>query len=130
MKAKKILDSDIDELKIARLPTRPTASVGMGGLGYTSSEMKAAFDRLPLYLVTRYNELIESIEIEGDGSVAESIKTGIDADHTLETLFRDIENGNLATYLICNESTLAREIFEIKSRLSEIEAVLNINKTV
>ena len=48
MYTSKILDSEISGLKVASLPTRPTAPQSFGGKGFTAAEMKAAFDKLPL----------------------------------------------------------------------------------
>ena len=61
MNTTKILDSEINDFKIASLPSRPTAPTAFGGKGYTSSEMKAAFDRLPLFIIERLNELIDDV---------------------------------------------------------------------
>ena len=51
MKSKKITDGDINDKKVASLPTRPTAPAAFGGKGYTATELKEAFDSLPLFLV-------------------------------------------------------------------------------
>ena len=50
-----ITQSELSRLKVAALPARPNASGAFGGLGYTSAELRAAFDRLPELLVSRYN---------------------------------------------------------------------------
>ena len=70
MTAKKILEGEIENLKISSLPTRPTAPIAFGGKGYTTKEMKEAFDRLPLLVIERYNSLLNDIS---DGSLAEEI---------------------------------------------------------
>ena len=62
MNTKKILDSEIESLSVASLPTRPTAPTAFGGSGYTASEMKAAFDMLPLRIIEGFNSLITEIE--------------------------------------------------------------------
>ena len=61
MKATKITDGDIADKKISALPTRPTAKKEFGGGGYTASELKEAFDALPLYIIERFNEQIDDI---------------------------------------------------------------------
>ena len=61
MKSKKITDTDIKDLKVASLPSRPTAPAANGGAGYTANQMKAAFDRLPLFIIERLNELIDDV---------------------------------------------------------------------
>jgi hypothetical protein len=99
MNATRITDSEIAEAAVSSLPTRPTSPTAFGGKGYTSAEMKAAFDRLPLLLAKRYNSLLEDVESLGEGSLAESIPTGISEGHTLTDLFSDVKNGNLASYL-------------------------------
>jgi hypothetical protein len=70
MNTKKITESEIEELKISSLPTRPTAPTAFGGKGYSATEMKEAFDRLPLYVAERLNSLIDDIE---SGSLADLI---------------------------------------------------------
>lgn len=62
MKTQKISDSEIESLKIASLPTRPTAPTAFGGKGYTAIEMKQAFDKLPLRIIREFNSLISEIE--------------------------------------------------------------------
>ena len=62
MNTKKILDSEIEALSVASLPTRPTAPTAFGGSGYTATEMKAAFDRLPLRIIEGFNSLLSEIE--------------------------------------------------------------------
>lgn len=115
MNTTKILESEISDLKVASLPTRPTAPTAFGGKGYTSSEMKAAFDRLPLYIIERFNTLLEDIASSGDGSLSAEIPTGILDGHTLKALFDDITAGVFADYLSLGEETLA----EMKVRLAE-----------
>ena len=50
MKTTKILDSEIANLKISSLPSRPTAPTAFGGNGYSAKEMKEFFDKLPLFI--------------------------------------------------------------------------------
>ena len=116
MKATKILDEEISDLKVASLPTRPTESRGFGG-GYSPAEVKAAFDKLPLFIVERFNALIDDIMALGEGSLADSIQTGIDDDHTLRDMFRDIENGRFSTYLMFGGESLASQLVRIKETL-------------
>lgn len=70
MNTKKITDSEIESLKVASLPTRPTAPTAFGGKGYTATEMKAAFDKLPLRIIEGFNSLIEEIN---SGALAEAL---------------------------------------------------------
>ncbi|MBR2965073.1 MAG: hypothetical protein IKC34_00830 [Clostridia bacterium] len=106
MNATKITDGELNEAKVASLPTRPTSPASYGGRGYTAAEMKEAFDRLPMLLAERYNLLLDDISALGDGSLANSVPTGLFEEHTLSDLFGDIESGNLASYLKVGDKTL------------------------
>ena len=99
MKVNKITEGEIATLKVSSLPSRPTAPGSFGGLGYTAGQMKAAFDRLPLYIIERLNDLIEAITKTGDDSLAAAVPTGIKEGHTLRDLIEDISSGNCAAYL-------------------------------
>ncbi len=126
MKSKKIADSDIADFKIASLPTRPSTPATFGGKGYTSAEVKAAFDRLPLYIIEKYNELIGDILGEDGESVADGITTGIAELHTLKNLFEDILSGAFSGYLSVCGKTLAESITEINEKLAAVSARLGI----
>ncbi len=56
-----ITEEELEPLKVASLPTRPTAPEYFGGLGYSAKNMKEAFDRLPLFLAEVLNSLIEDV---------------------------------------------------------------------
>ena len=103
MKATKITMSEAEPLLIASLPTRPTAPGAFGGKGYTATEMKAAFDKLPLLIIERFNALIESIE---DGGVCEEMPTGIDGAPTLKELINSFSDGALASVIAYRDTTL------------------------
>ena len=62
MNARKILNDEISALKVSSLPNRPSAPVSFGGKGYTAEQIKAAFDKLPLFIIEMFNMLIEDIE--------------------------------------------------------------------
>ena len=67
MNTEKITDSEIEQLKVASLPSRPTAPPSFGGRGYTAKEMKEAFDKLPLFIIARLNSLIDDVyRLEGE----------------------------------------------------------------
>ena len=119
MKTTKIKEEEIKDLKIASLPTRPTADTGFGGKGYSASDMKAAFDKLPLFIIERFNSLFE--DIFEDGGIAENIPTGIDAEHTLKALVSDITSGLFATYLTVGGITLLEKLSQIDRRLEALE---------
>jgi hypothetical protein len=129
MKAKKILNSDIEHILISSLPSHPTAPRAFGGRGYSASEMKEAFDKLPLYIVEEYNKLLSDVKDFGENSLASAIPTGIKDGHSLHDLFEDVKSGELAAYfgilgksLLSHLITLYAEIDEIKSKISMAEA--------
>lgn len=121
MKATKILESEIKEIKISSLPTRPTAPASAGGRGYSSEQMKAAFDLLPLFIIERFNLLIEDIGRVGKDSLAAEIKTGISECQSLNDLFLDIQNGNMLSYLNAGDCSLAMLLADIQERLTRLE---------
>lgn len=130
MKAKKILNSDIEHLLISSLPSHPTAPRAFGGKGYGASEMKEAFDKLPLYLVEEHNRLISDIKNFGEDSLASAIPTGIKDGHSLYNLFEDVRSGELAAYfgilgksLLSHLITIYAEIDELKRKIAAEEAV-------
>ena len=121
MKATKILNSEISDLKIASLPSKPTAPMALGGKGYSAKEMKEAFDRLPMFIIGRYNDLMDDISDTGPDSLAASIKTGIKNDHTLRSLFSDITTGELATYFNIFGESLVSHLIGIKSDIAYVK---------
>ena len=121
MKSKIITEEEISPLKISSLPTRPTAPSSFGGRGYTSAEMKAAFDRLPLFIIERFNALIADIEAVGEGSLASSIMTGFAEGHSLCDLFSEIKSGEILSTIPTGGGSLASELAVIKERLSRLE---------
>ena len=120
MNTKKILETDIQSLKIASLPVRPTASRELGGRGYSPRQMREAFDKLPLYIIAAFNSLLDDIRSEGEGSLSAEIPTGIRPGHTLSDLFSDLTNGNLAAYLQIDGKTLAEHLAEIRLALQSL----------
>ena len=128
MKAKKIYNSDIDSILISSLPSRPTAPSAQGGAGFSARNMKEAFDKLPLFIIERYNRLIDDVKSIGEDSLAGAMPTGIKEEHTLNALFEDIASGELATYFsICGKSLFSHivslwfEIDALKEQLCRIE---------
>lgn len=117
----KILKEDIEALKVASLPTRPTAPSSFGGRGYSAAEMKAAFDKLPLFIVEKFNLLIDAINGCGSESVTESIPTGIYDGHTLSQLLRDVKNGSFAAYLDVYGKSLVERIEELRGEVNKLK---------
>ena len=54
MQSKFITESEVAALKVASLPTRPTAKEAFGGKGFSAEEMKAAFDRFPEFILSTW----------------------------------------------------------------------------
>ena len=124
MISQKIKDEDVRQLKVSSLPTRPTTASSLGGKGYTSRDMKEAFDRLPLHIIEHYNTLIDDICAEPDSSVSAQIKTGIKDSHTLSALFADIVSGAFAGYMTVFGESLADYLGRIREELDAIKSAL------
>ena len=121
MKATKILNSDIEPLKVSSLPTRPTAPISIGGMGYSAREMKEAFDKLPLFIIERFNDLIDDVTSSGGDSFSASISTGLKADHTLNDMFTDISSGEFGAYFKIFGESLTSHLISIKAEISSIK---------
>ncbi len=125
MNATKITENDVSHLLISSLPTRPTAPTTYGGLGYTTAQMKAAFDALPLYIIERFNALLDDICAEGEGSVAAQIRTGLRDGHSLLDMFADVTDGSFASYLDVGGESLLSALLSISERLDALEGKTN-----
>jgi hypothetical protein len=126
MKSRKITEGDVADKKVASLPTRPTAPTAFGGKGYTPTELKEAFDKLALYVIERYNELIDDILGAPGESISDGIKTGISSSHTLSDLFADIKNGSFIGYAKAPSGTLAEYLAELREDVNKIASALKI----
>lgn len=126
MTTKKITQSEISSLSVASLPTRPTAPTAFGGRGYTSAEMKDAFDKLPTLAITRLNELIDDITT---GRICEAIPvSGSDRFNDLDELMRGIEGGDLANALTVLGTPLTTCIGKMLSDIEKIKNTLGIEE--
>jgi len=119
-----ITDTEIEDLKVSSLPSRPTAPKSFGGKGYTASEMKAAFDRLPLLIINRFNTLFEDIRGGKERSVAGEIRTFIKEDHTLLDLFNDITSGEFASYASFLGENLSQFLLTLRTELDTVKAAM------
>lgn len=117
MTTEKIKDAEIAALRVSSLPSRPNASGAFGGRGYTAAQMKEAFDRLPLFLVGRFNALLDDLGAVGEGSLADAMPTGLGEGHTLADLFADIKSGALSGYLSTGEETLGKRLDRIDGEI-------------
>lgn len=123
MKTTKITAEEAAQLSVASLPTRPTAATSYGGKGYTSTEMKEAFDRLPLLAIERLNSLIDDIT---GGDVTEAIPTPHHNLPTLAAVINGIDSGALAASLTVGSETLAGAISSLRADINMIAAALGI----
>ena len=121
MKTQKILTEEIRDLTVASLPTRPTSPISHGGGGYSPTEMKQAFDKLPLYLVDHFNSLIDDLRGDDGGSVTDTIQSEIFPGHTLRDMLRDVKSGEFASYLNILGKPLSVHSAEILERLTLLE---------
>lgn len=117
MKATRIQSSEIENMKISSLPTHPVKESMYHDQSYSSSDVKAAFDRLPLLIIERFNALLDDIEAENGSSISGAIQTGIESNHTLSQLFADVKNGNMSAYLSVGGKSLSTELYEIKEAI-------------
>lgn len=124
MNTTKISESDIANLKVSSLPSRPTAPTAFGGRGYTAKDMKEAFDKLPLFIIEKFNSLIDDILAEGENSITASIPSGLKAGHSLKDVLNDITDGGLSEYLTVSDLTLAEFAAWCKEEITSIKAAL------
>lgn len=113
----KIKDEDIAKRGVSSLPTRPTVPTAYGGRGYSSDEMKAAFDALPIFLASKINSMIDDAAREGSDSLAAAIPTGISEGHTLADLFSDILSGAILGYITLHGESLFDLITNLRSEV-------------
>ena len=126
MFAHKITDTEINNNRVASLPTRPTASASFGGKGYSAAEMKAAFDKLPLIIIEQFNNLLDDITRTDEEAITASIPTSIYVGHSLKKMLSEIPNGEFAGYLKVGDKTLANAIADIYDEIALIKSVLNL----
>lgn len=89
----------------------------------TATQLRAAFDRLPILLADRLNALIDAMglyaEEEEKHTVASLIATGLEEGHSLEQLFAEVESGVLAHRLsVDGERTLHEVIAALEGAVS------------
>ena len=129
MKAKKIYNSDIEHIMISSLPSHPTAPRSLGGRGYCASEMKEAFDKLPLHIIEHYNALIDDVTSFGETSLASAIPSGIKDGHTLHNVFEDIKSGEIAAYLRILGKSLLSHLITIYAEIDALKSKIESEST-
>ncbi|MBR7116659.1 MAG: methyl-accepting chemotaxis protein [Clostridia bacterium] len=127
MTVTKINEADIRSLRVASLPSRPTAPTSFGGAGYTARQMKEAFDKLPLFIISRFNALLDDLcRSDGEG-VDGAIPSGIRDGHSLRNLLEDIRSGAFSDYLNVLGKTLSETVLDIKSAIASVRVGLGEN---
>ena len=101
MSIQKIKESELRELGVSALPSRPSFPSLYEGRARSAKELREAFDRLPRLIAERFNALLDACGLlDGEReSLAEAIATELFEGHSLADLFRDIESGALLSYL-------------------------------
>lgn len=126
MTAIKFTDAIITLNSVSSLPTHPTAPKAFGGLGYTSVDVKAAFDRLPRLICERFNALLDDVSSTGDSSLAAAMPTGITSSQTLRDLFVSIGDGTVLSYIPFEGVTLASYLAALRSDLDRALGALGL----
>lgn len=126
MKTTKITESEITKNSVSALPTRPNAPKAFGGSGLTASEMKAAFDALPILIAERLNLLLDDISAQHGSGITSSIKSGIDTTHTLKDMLDDVKNGNFIAYTKAPSGTLLEYIMNLRRDVNKLANALGI----
>ena len=126
MNTKRITEEEISDILISSLPTRPTAPGSFGGRGYTAKDMKSAFDRLPLYIISRFNSLLSDVARTGEGSLVYEIPTGISDAKTLGELLESITDGGFASLLSLGAETLAERMERLAVREVNVDGTLAV----
>ena len=121
MNTTKITRSESEPLQIALLPTRPTAPSAFGGSGFTAIEMKAAFDRLPLLIIERFNSLVDDVT---GGDICTAIPTGIDGANTLAALLAAFSDGTLASLIAYRDTTLTAYIEGLSNEIERLRTLV------
>ena len=129
MKSHTITNEEIEALKVASLPNRPTAPEEYGGHGFTAKEMKAAFDRLPLYLVERFNDLVDDIQTESSDSILRSVKLGLGNGMTLYDFLLFFETGQILSIIPFGEENLSYYLVRLRRDIERCISALGLDAT-
>ena len=130
MSISKILNAELEESTVSSLATRPSSPSLYGGRTLSAKELRAAFDKLPLLLVERFNALIDALGLYTDearsASLAALVATGIAKGHSLEELFADITSGRFSTYLsLDGDASLSEAFTACKAELTAFSKTLD-----
>lgn len=124
MTAKKLTEAEMQPLRISSLPTRPTAPTAFGGRGYTTTEMKAAFDLLPNLIAERLNALIDDVT---SGELAAAIPNGDCPElPTLKDLLSGIKSGALADAVTVLDESLTSVITSLREDINKLAESIGV----
>ena len=118
----KITAEEFSKVSISKLSTHPNSASAYGEGRMSERELKAAFDKQGELIRKKFNAFLEIIEMMGEGSLADHIRTGIEEDHTLRLMFEDIvsESGRFAEYLSVGDETLLEKLRDIESAFEDV----------
>ena len=125
MTTKKITSEEISAHAVESLPTRPTESTAFGGRGYTSTEMKAAFDRLPKLVIERFNNLIDDIE---GGDILNDIKIANENMPTVGDLIDGMNDERLASAITVFGTSLKLVLHNLRDDVNTLMNTLGITR--
>ena len=90
--------------------------------------MKDAFDRLPLYLAGKFNELLEDIEAEGEDSIAYAIKIGLGENISLRDFINWFSTGQILAFIPAGGESLAAFLTDLRKDVDKCLDALGIDK--
>lgn len=126
MKSKIITEAEVSALKVASLPTRPTAKEAFGGKGYSAEEMKAAFDKFPEFILAKLNLLINDLLVAGKDSYVGNFQSGTFLNYSLQNLIDGIANGEFAHLLMVNGHSLVNRIQTMEREIQNLKSKVGI----
>ncbi|MBP3437227.1 MAG: hypothetical protein J6K61_04915 [Clostridia bacterium] len=113
----KILNTEIQENAVSSLASRPSSPSLYGGNMLSAKELRAAFDKLPLLLASRFNSLLDALGLYTDETTCERlaalVATELFEGHSLADLFADISSGRFSSYLSINGEQSLTEILSL-----------------
>lgn len=114
----KITAEEFARVSIARLATHPNSRSGVGEGGMRDTDLKKRFDAQGELFRKKFNALLVTFSMMGEGSLAASMPTGIKEEHTLWDMICDVvsERGAFASYLSVGERSLLEALSDMAER--------------
>ena len=114
----KITAEEFARVSIARLATHPNSRSGVGEGGMRDTDLKKRFDAQGELFRKKFNALLVTFSMMGEGSLAASMPTGIKEEHTLWDMICDVvsERGTFASYLSVGERSLLEALSDMAER--------------